>query len=127
MKKLLIASLLILGATTTFAQSEKTKAPVQAATPAAIEGRATMHTTKLARELNLTVDQKAKVQEVNKMVEQQMDNIRQAGPAASPARTTRMLEYRDEQFKNILTAEQYTKYQASKPASAATVAPVSTK
>ena len=127
MKKLLLASLLILGANVTYAQSTQNRSTAQSNVKMSVQvpgasDRANVQTERMAKELGLNAEQKAKILEVNTHVETQLENIRQAGPSASPERNNVTIQHRDEKYKSILTAEQYSRYESSR---AKTAAPVS--
>lgn len=116
MKKLIFAFLLILGANAAYAQSTQNRTSATATVSATVqvastEQLATMETNKMAKELNLTSDQMTKIQEVNVNYATQMNNIAQAGTTTSPERTVYANKYKNDQYKNILTAEQYAKFE----------------
>src|SRR5690606_3579548 len=116
--KLIFASLLILGANATYAQSTQNRSSATASVSASVQitsadERATMETNKMAKDLNLTSDQKTKVQEVNVRYASQMEQIAQAGASASPDRAVQLNKFKNEQYKSILSEEQYTKFEKS--------------
>lgn len=103
---LLIGAALTFGASVASAQDQPKakKTPVE---------RAQMHTNKMAKELNLTEEQKAKVLEVNIGIAQKNDAIRN-DPNMTHATKKESLkstqDARDLQMKTILTEAQYKTY-----------------
>lgn len=107
---LLVGTALILGASTATAQDQakSKKTPIE---------RAQMHTNKMAKELSLTEEQKAKVLEVNIGIAQKNDAIRNDAnmtPATKKESLKSTQDARDLQMKTILTEAQYKVYEAKK-------------
>lgn len=117
MKKLIIATLIFAGASTvSFAQSKtsmssQTNSQSITSGTSMAEKKAQAETDRLVKALKLSTDQKVKIQEVNLHVETQMGHIRDAGAAASPERSKTILGHKERKYKEILTADQYAKYQ----------------
>ena len=79
--------------------------------------RAEMHTNRLAKELNLTDAQKAKVLELNIGIAQKNDAIRNDAnmtPAVKNESLKGNQDARDIHMKSILTEEQYKAYEVKK-------------
>jgi hypothetical protein len=118
MKKIIFAILLVAGASKgSFAQSSNnttsSQSVGQGSSQATIQQKAHAETDKWATMLNLTTQQKVQIQEVNVQVETQKDHIAQSGTAASPLRTTALMDYKNSRYQVILTAAQYATYQAN--------------
>jgi hypothetical protein len=113
MKKIIIAVLIFAGSSSAFAQSQKGKVQSQQTDTKQIgvEMTAKNETDKMAKALSLTPDQKTKIHAVNLNVAQNAEYIKQAGPNASPDRMTYLMQAKNSQYKNILTADQYAKYE----------------
>jgi Spy/CpxP family protein refolding chaperone len=106
----LVGAALIIGAATATAQDQakSKKTPIE---------RAEMHTNKMAKELNLTEEQKAKVLELNIGIAQKNEAIRNdvnMTPALKKESLKGNQDARDVHMKSILTEEQYKLYLAKK-------------
>lgn len=66
---------------------------------------------KMAEELNLTADQKAKLQEALKSQAENRKDLKDATPEERRAAMKESREKMDAKFKEILTAEQYAKWE----------------
>lgn len=66
---------------------------------------------KMAEELNLTADQKAKLQEALKAQAENRKDLKDATPEERRAAMKEAREKMDAKFKEILTAEQYAKWE----------------
>lgn len=116
MKKIIIAVLILAGSSTvSFAQSQKGKTQsVQSPADSkqiGVEMAAKAETDKWTKALSLTADQKTQIHEVNMYIAKTSDLIKQAGSGAHPDRMTHLMKSKDMKYKNILTTEQYTKYE----------------
>jgi Spy/CpxP family protein refolding chaperone len=113
MKKIIIAVLIFAGSSSAFAQSQKLKLQSQQndTKQIGVEMTAKNETDKMAKALNLTPDQKTKIHAVNLNTAQNTEYIKQAGPNAGADRMTYVIQNKNNQYKNILTAEQYAKYE----------------
>jgi len=101
--KIILASLLI--SASSFAQTAKSP-----------EQRATEQTEKMKSELGLTVDQAARVKEVNLGIVNKNDGVRNS--TMTEAQKQESIKYneeaRDNMMKEILTSEQFEKYKLFK-------------
>ena len=118
MKKIIIAALLVVGASTvSFAQisnnTTSSQSQGQGSSQATIQQKAQAETDKWVQLLNLTPQQKTQIHQVNVRVEIELDHIHQAGTAASPLRKTSLMDYKNARYQAILTAAQYTTYLAN--------------
>lgn len=115
MRKFIVAVLILTGlSATAFAQSQKGKVQsLQSTNPqqVAVETSAKAETDKWAQALTLTPAQKTQIHQVNIQVAITKEQIKQAGASASPERTTYLMKNKNSRYKNILTAEQYAKYE----------------
>jgi Skp family chaperone for outer membrane proteins len=90
-------------------------AMAQPQTPATPEERAKRQTERLKTELALTADQETKVNEVYLASSKKMDEARKSGQATRETFMTLRKEIQKEEdtkFKEIFSADQYTKYLA---------------
>jgi len=71
---------------------------------------------KMAEELNLTDEQKTKVQEYMKSQAEKRQELRDATPEERQEKGKAMREELNKKMKEILTAEQYTKWEKMRPA-----------
>ena len=71
---------------------------------------------KMAEELNLTDEQKTKIQAVMKDSAEQRKELRDATPEERRAKGKEILQEINAQMKAILTAEQFTKWEKLRPA-----------
>ncbi len=106
----LLGAALIIGATTARAQDQgkAKKTPIE---------RAEMHTNRMAKELSLTEEQKAKVLELNIGIAQKNDAIRNDAnmtPELKKESLKGNQDARDIHMKSILTEAQYKVYEAKK-------------
>ena len=118
MKKIIIAALLVMGASTvSFAQisnnTTNSQSQGQGSSQSTIQQKAHAETDKWHQLCNLTTQQKTQIQAVNVHVFTQLDHIAQSGTAASPLRTTSLMDYKNNRYQAILTAAQYTIYLAN--------------
>ncbi len=103
MKKIIIAALILLGASTaSYAQLSQQ----------AIEQQAQVITNNVHQAVNLTPTQMTEIQAVNVQYVTQMDHIQQAGTNASPQRTILVKQHKNNKYQTILTPAQYVLYEA---------------
>ena len=72
--------------------------------------------SKMAEELNLTVEQKSKIQEFMKSRADKRQELRDATPEERQEKGKAMREEMNKKMKDILTAEQYAKWEKLRPA-----------
>jgi Spy/CpxP family protein refolding chaperone len=110
MKKILIAfAVFAIAGSPVFAQ---TSAPVQSSTTAApTDDRAVSMAKEMQQELTLTDDQYNKIVAVNTECLKRKDALKASGQTDRSAYKP-IMDYRDQQYATILTADQETKYQA---------------
>lgn len=104
----LLASLALMAAPAAFAQTTPTQAPPMGS------GRPGGRGAAMFKELNLTADQQAKVEALmreNRPTERPSGPPTEADRKAMQERRTQL----DAKLKEILTPEQYTKYQSMRP------------
>ena len=101
--KILLASLLI--STSVFSQTEKTP-----------EERAAVQTEKMTKELSLTADQVEKVKTINYGIVQKNEGVKTSAMTGEEKKAAHKSneEARDAMLKDVLTAEQFQKYQTIK-------------
>ena len=109
MKKLFVISIMLV-ATVTFAAAQQRQRP----TP---EESAKAYTERMEKLLTLTADQKNKIQAINLDLAKQMNAQFQNNQGDREAMRSAMQaieKKRDEQYKPVLTADQFKKYLADK-------------
>jgi len=100
MKKAILASALALMTVMTFAQEKKQRTP---------EERAQKATEKMAKELNLSEEQKEKVLEINLQKAKEMQQLKEEMKVLKEKRK-KLRDEHAEQMKSVLSEEQYQKY-----------------
>ena len=124
MKKLIITCALITSASrVSFAQSQQPANQAPSVGPSSTANRpmptpefmAQRRTTMYERQLNLTPEQSKSVYDVELNFVKQEQAVRANGGQPDMAQHQQMMMAKDEQFKKILTADQYTKYDALRP------------
>lgn len=108
MKAFILAIAVLVGGTSIAQQQEKREHK----TP---EQRATGMTEKMTTKLSLDDSQKAKIQEINLGIAQKNDAIRQNTALTREQKFAQLKENQDArkaQYKEVLNAEQYAKYEA---------------
>ena len=113
MKKILFAALLFsASATAAFAQE---RAPMNDSARAAMQARMTAENEAMIKELGLTDVQKEQWKKNAEESRAKMAELRNTASGDAEERRNQMRAYREEQaakLKTILTAEQFTKYEA---------------
>lgn len=122
MKKIIIAVLILTGSSTvSFAQSAKNNQAQSLQSSdtkqIGVEMTAKTETDRMAKALTLSADQKTQIHSINVRVARNLEMVKQAGPSASPERTTHLMKAKDAEYKKILTADQYAKYEKMNSAS----------
>jgi Spy/CpxP family protein refolding chaperone len=107
MKKLMIAfAVFAIANSSAFAQ---TAAPVQSSTVTPTDDHAVTMAKKLQQDLNLTDDQYNQILAVNTECEKRRDAVKASGQSGREAFKP-IMDYRDQQYATILTADQNAKF-----------------
>ena len=119
MKKLILTCAVLASASiASFAQANASATPPQQGKPATAN-KPMMNTEQMAdrrtkmdeKQLGLNPDQTKKAHDVELEFTQAMEKYRAAGQAPSPGQMGNLTSRRDQRMKEILTAEQYAKYE----------------
>ena len=109
MKKLFVISIMLVAAVS-FTAAQQGQGQRQRMTP---EESAKTMTERMEKALNLTADQKTKIQAIELDLAKQMNTLRQNNQGNRDAMRSAMQEIdkkRDEKYKSVLTADQFKKY-----------------
>lgn len=103
-----LAALILLSATTVFAQNQKSGKGQGKATP---EERAKRQTDKMKESLSLTSAQEPKVSAINLKYAKKMEDVRKVSDTAAQRKSAQALNKQKEgELKTVLTAEQFKLY-----------------